>query len=222
MPFERAVRLTEQYFGGMPRMDEPRRVEVVEPVPVAERRVVYRSSALAPRVEFRYAIPGVGHPDRPHVDALLIVAKHAIEDGLEEAGLAASVNANTRVIHTDRFGVPSTLNLEVILTSAADLARAETVMTRAIDDIRNGGTSEAMVRHARKILRTDFFRTILDPDRLAFDIGHFATMDRWQTFSTYFATRERTSVEDIQRLASQYFVVENRVVGIVREDNGGE
>ncbi|MDP5070858.1 MAG: insulinase family protein, partial [Congregibacter sp.] len=60
----------EHYFAWMKAAPEPTRTPAIEPRPVAERRLTYRNDEINPRVEFRYLIPGVGHPDRPMFDVL--------------------------------------------------------------------------------------------------------------------------------------------------------
>lgn len=78
----------ERYFGHMERGPELRRYQGQEPLPSAEKRLTWRSDTLAPRVEVRYQIPGVGHPDRPLFDVLA----EAFEAQLQFAArLAAAV-----------------------------------------------------------------------------------------------------------------------------------
>jgi predicted Zn-dependent peptidase len=212
---EQMIPRVETYFGWMPRQPEPPRSEATEPVPMAERRLIYRNDELAPRVELRHGIPGVGHPDRAAFDVLALVAVPAIERSLAAAGLTGSVGANTRVIHTSRFGVPATLNIEV-LASSADLEAVERAMLAAIDGLARGEIDDAELRAAQKTLRTQWYRTVADADALAFEIGHFQTMDRWQTLQAHLQQRDATDVQQLARLAGRYFIPDNRVVGIVR------
>ncbi len=213
---EQMVPLVEHYFGSMERAPEPMRVRAMEPMPQAERRVLWRSNELAPRVEARYLIPAVGHPDRPHFDVMAEVATFQLEDALRVAGINGRVNVNTRVVHTSRFGVPGTLNFEVVLTSEEQLAEAEHALLNTLPQM---GREAAPARHlalAKKRLRTAWYRTAQNPDQLAFEIGHFQVMDRWQTMAEHLQAREQTTADDLQRLALRYFIPENRTVGIVR------
>jgi len=212
---EEMVPRVEAYFGWMPRAPEPPRSEAVEPVPMAERRLIYRNDDLAPRVELRHGIPGIGHPDRAAFDVVAIVAVPAIERALAAAGLPGSVNANMRVIHTSRFGVPATLNLEV-LTAAENLAAVEATVLAALEQLAAGEVDGDDLNLAKKTLRTQWYRTVADADALAFEIGHFQTMDRWQTLQTHLQQRDATDAAQIARLARRYFDPDNRVVGIVR------
>ena len=192
------------------------RGEAVEPIPMAERRLIYRSDELAPRVEMRHAIPGIGHPDRPHFDILAGVLEATVQRVLDDTGIPGRAGANFRVIHTSRFGVPSTLNLEVVLPDDSHLAAAEEAILEALRIMARELTDEADLALTRKTLRTEWFRTAANADALAFEIGHFQTMDRWRTLQAHLETREGTTAADIARLVRGYFVADNRVVGIVR------
>ena len=214
--FAAMVALVERYFGWMPRAPEPMRFKAVEPRPRAERRVVYRSEDLAPRVEARYLIPGVGHPDRPLFDVLLGVADRALRDAFTDAGLNARVDANTRVVHTSRFGVPASINFEVILADEVALGQAEAILLATLAHLGTSGVDDERLSVVKKRLRADWRRLRLNADRLTFEIGHFQTMDSWRALQPYLESRDAITAADLVRVARQYFVPENRTVGIVR------
>jgi predicted Zn-dependent peptidase len=212
---EEMIPKVEHYFGWMEPAPEPTRTPAVEPPPAAERRLVYRNDEIDPRVEFRYQIPAVGHPDRPAFDVLGEVTAGLLTDALGSAGISGGVSVNTRVVHTARFGTPGTINFEVILSDEADLDAAEALLDETIEALK-AGPEEQRASRAHKVLRTEWHRTARDPSALAFEIGHFQTMDRWQTLPVYLQARDDTTSDDIARLAELYFVPENRSVGIAR------
>ncbi|MDQ3606152.1 MAG: insulinase family protein [Gemmatimonadota bacterium] len=213
---EQAIPLAERYFGWMERRPEPTRPRAVEPTPQAEKRLIWRSAALAPRVEARFLIPGVGHPDRPHFDVLAAVAEAQLRQALREAGLSANVNVNSQVVHTSRFGVPATLNFEVVVSREEELPRAEETLLALLDRLAREPAAPGGLELAQKQLRADWHRLARDADRLGFEIGHFQVMDSWRTLQPYLEARDRTSPQDVRRLAARYFVAENRSIGIVR------
>jgi len=101
---ETMIPKVERWFGTIERRPEPRRVEAVEPVPAAERRLIYRSRELAPRVEARFLVPGIGHPDRPVLDVVAEVAGMEIADALERARVDGRVRPNFRPLRRGRSG----------------------------------------------------------------------------------------------------------------------
>jgi predicted Zn-dependent peptidase len=216
---EEMVPRVEHYFGWMERAPEPTRTPAVEPPPAAERRLIYRNDEIEPRVEFRYQIPGVGHPDRPVFDVLGEVAARRMSEELARADISGRVNANTRVVHTSRFGTPGTINFELVLTDETQLDAAEAILEASIEWLKTA-PEPGRVTRAQKTLRTEWHRTARDPDALAFEIGHFQTMDRWQTLQAFLDGRDDATPEDIARIARLYFVSDNRSVGVARSRTG--
>ncbi len=220
--FDEMVALVEHYFGWMERAPEPTRVQAVEPKPEAERRLIYRSDQLEPRVEARFLIPGVGHPDRPLFDVLAEVARRQLREAFANRGLSVRINVNTRVIHASRFGVPSSLNFEIVLASEEDIPAAEALLLETLERMGSGRVARSRMDRARKKLRTDWHRISLNSDRLAFEIGHFQVMDSWRTLESYLDARDKASAAEMLRLARMYFVAENRTIGIVRRPEARE
>lgn len=210
------IPLVERYFGWMPRAPEPPRVEAIEPTPNAERRLVWRSELLEPRVEARFMIPGVGHPDRPFFDVLAEAVELEVGDALQGAGVRGRVDANMRIVHALRFGVPGSINIEVVLSDEAQLPAAEQVLLATLERMKRAPIAEERLGPAKKRLRTEWHRTRLDADRLGFEVGHFQIMDSWRTLEPYLHARERATAADLTRIAQRYFIPENRSIGIVR------
>ena len=202
----------EQYFGHMERKPEPPRYQAREPLPSAEKRLTWRSDRLAPRVEIRFQIPGVGHPDRPLFDVLAESLQPAIQSALGDIGV---LDINTRVVHTERFGVPASINFELIVADPSNLAAAEALLLGELERLAEETLAEDDVALARKRLRTDWYRLAADPNALAFQIGHFQVMDSWRTLQTYLDARDATTADDIARLVDTYFIPRNRSVGVV-------
>lgn len=205
----------EHYFGHMQRAPEPMRYYGQEPPPSGEKRLIFRDDKLSPRVEFRFQIPGVGHPDRPHFDVLREVVKNRLQKTLDEQKIGGSVNADTRIVHTSNFGLPASLNIEVVYDDADRLEQGENSALSVFDLLAREDVSSAELRFAQKKLRTDWYRTAADPNRLNFQIGHFQVMDSWKTLQPYLEARDRTTAEDIRRLVNQYFIADNRSIGVV-------
>lgn len=208
------IPLVRRWFGTMPRGPEPTRSKGIEPLPRGERRVTWRSDDLSPRVDVRHLIPGVGHPDRPRIDVLAEVLEMEVEVQLAAGRVNGSADVNTRVVHESRFGVPASLNIEVVTGNARTVAAAERAILRAVARVSAGVVPPDGLALAKKRLRTEWFRTVASADALAFQIGHFQTMDRWQTLEQYLVARDRTSLEELQRVASKYLFADNRTTGV--------
>ncbi|MGI9203555.1 MAG: M16 family metallopeptidase [Woeseiaceae bacterium] len=205
----------EHYFGHMERRPEPARYQGREPLPSAEKRLNWRSDDLSPRVEIRYQIPGVGHPDRPPFDVLASALADHLQEVITDAGIDGILDINTRVVHTTRFGVPGSINIELLLDDHAEAGHAESTLLTELNRLKKELLPADDVAFARKKLRTEWHRTAVDPNALAFQIGHFEVMDSWKTLQPYLQARDATSADDIRGLVDKYFVARNRSIGVV-------
>ena len=215
---EDMVPKVETYFGHMERKPEPPRYAGREPLPSAEKRLTWRSDTLSPRVEIRYQIPGVGHPQRPQFDVLAETLRPVLQAAVDSADIAGTVDINTRVVHTSRFGVPASINVELLLGDASQAADAERVLLAEIKRLGENPLAPDGVELAKKRLRSQWYRTARDPNRLAFEIGHFQVMDSWRTLETYLEARDDTTAGDLTMLVKQYFIPINRSIGVVRPE----
>lgn len=213
---EDMVPKVEQYFGHMERKPEPPRYQAREPLPSAEKRLTWRSHELSPRVEIRYQVPGVGHPDRPKFEVLARVLEPWLQSILDGAQIGATVSINTRVVHTSRFGVPASINFEVLVDDTGQLGAAEELLLDGLANISADSLESRDIAIAQKSLRTEWYRTAADPNALAFEIGHFQVMDSWRTLVPYLEARDNTTAEEIARLAKTYFIASNRSIGVVQ------
>ena len=212
---EEMVPKVDQYFGAMERKPEPARYQGREPLPSAEKRLMWRSAVLSPRIDIRYQIPGVGHPDRPHFEVLEIALAEHLRNVMQDADIDGSLDINTRVVHTTRFGVPASINFEFILADSDQVAVAEKTLLVEMARLSDENIDATAVAFAQKTLRTKWYRTAADPNSLAFEIGHFEVMDSWKTLQPYLEARDATTVDTIRKLIGRYFIAKNRSVGVV-------
>lgn len=213
--------MVEKYFGHMKRTPEPMRYYGEEPTPSYEKRLIYRTNKISPRVEVRFMMPGVGHPDRPHFEVIGNVVVEELQAALDAAKISATASFNTRVVHTDRFGVPASINFEVV-GRQQDLDKIEAVMLQTFSEVAKTGSSVHNISWAQKKLRAEWHRLAADSNDLANEIGHFEVMDSWKMMKDYLLTRDTTSRADVQRLMSRYFIANNRSVGFVKAEEGDE
>ena len=215
---DEVVPLAQRYFGALPRGPEPPAdldVEA-EPVPGGSVRLDW-TEPLSPQVHVRYRIPGMGHPDRPVLDliAALLSGPHGVAgQRLAASGVSASAAADFRVIHTYRFGSPGAFNLVAQANADGDLAAVERALLSSVDDLRKGRIGAAALGRAHKRLRVEWAEFLDNPQELAFLIGHHHTMNHWSVLPGLIEARDAATAEDVQRVASAYFVPSNRVIAV--------
>jgi predicted Zn-dependent peptidase len=217
----RARELAERYFGRVPRGPEPpARMDLeAEPVPGGATRLDW-SEPLQPTVVVRYRIPGVGHENRPVFDtiAALMRGRHGLLGAKIANGrpLASAVAADFRVIHTYRFGSPAAINFVVTAHRDEDLPLVESVLLQTIDELRAGRVPPAALARAQRALRLEWEQIQTDRRRLGYELGHFATMNGWETLAPHMEKRQQASLAEVEKVAARYFIPANRVIATAR------
>jgi predicted Zn-dependent peptidase len=138
-----------------------------------------------------------------------------LQSDITEAGIDGAVDINMRVVHTSRFGVPASINVELVLRDASQLDKAEATLLAELQRLGKESLPAGLVAQAQKKLRTGWYRTAVDPNALAFQIGHFEVMDSWRTLQPYLEARDAASADDLRLLADKYFIANNRSIGVV-------
>ncbi len=111
--------------------------------------------------------------------------------------------------------MPASINIELKLADASQIEKAEHTLLAELRRLGKEPLPADEVLHARKKLRTEWYRTAVDSGALAFQIGHFEVMDSWRTLNPYLEARDATTADDLARLAGKYFIANNRSVGVV-------
>ena len=104
-------------------------------------------------MEIRYQIPGVGHPDRPLFDVLAEAFQVSLQSAVTEGGVKGTVDINTRVVHTSRFGVPASINIELALKDSFQIDKAEGILLAELRRLGEELLPTDLVAQARKQLR---------------------------------------------------------------------
>ncbi len=215
---DEAERLTEKYFDRIPRSQETHDTLAVEPRPDHYLRVEMQTPNFGPAIDVRHRIPGVGHPDRPAVELLgeiLGDRKGPVGNATIGQGVATSLSSNTVVTHTNRFSFPATLN---VVAHSDDLDALEPALIGALDQLRSTRIPESTIAAAKKRRRAYWQRRRLNWDNVAFDIGHYAIMDTWQTFFREMDELQEVTAAELQAAAQKYLVKTNRIVGIATRE----
>jgi predicted Zn-dependent peptidase len=111
--------------------------------------------------------------------------------------------------------VPASINIELVLEDALQIDKAEGTLLAELRRLGEEPLPVDLVLQARKQLRTEWYRTAVDPSALAFQIGHFEVMDSWRTLKPYLEARDAATADDLRELAGKYFIANNRSVGVV-------
>lgn len=202
----------ERYFGNIPRGKEPPPVRTKEPQQRGERRVEMRKEAETPYLVIAYHVPGLGEPDQYALDVIGEILSTGRSSRLHrslvrerEIALSAWGGYETRADPSLFYcgGTPrrghTAQDLEEGIYTEIERLKQEPVsdeeLTKAVNQIE-----------ARLLFSLD--RNF----RLGVELGRSETMLSYRYVQELLPTIRAVTAEDIMRVASKYFVPENRTV----------
>ncbi|MCP4505885.1 MAG: insulinase family protein, partial [Fuerstiella sp.] len=182
---EKALKLTQQYFGALPRPERKlNRTYTEEPAQDGERLVTLRRVGEVPTAGLTYHIPSGGHPDYPAIDVLATVMatepSGRLYDNLVKKRQAASVFGFTFALHDPGivlFGGEAAQGID-----GADLLQG------MIDVVEGGGQkdiTEQEVERAKQELLKQRELKVASSRGIAVELSEWAAQGDWRLFFLY-------------------------------------
>ena len=228
------LRRVERQFGGIPAGEQPRRVRVVEPEQLGERRVEVSRDGTTAYLKLAYHAPAVADPDffpMLVLDAILTGAKGInlwssfrtpppqrsarLYRALVERQLASSVGAG--LLPTEH---PFLYLVSATAIDGVPLSEVEAAATASLDEAAADGVSEREVAKAKSQLRA---RLVFENDsvtNLAHQLGYFQTVATLDLYKGAAARIAAVTGSDVNRVAGKYLRREHRTIGWFNPGNG--
>jgi predicted Zn-dependent peptidase len=203
-----------RYFGRIPQGPPPPDVTPREPKQLGERRVYVEDDA-SPRVMIGYH-----KPTMPHFDDYVFDVLHGIlGDGRTSRLYERLVKAEDRVaskVSTSGAGGGRYDNLFVVDAQPigdATTADIEAKVYEVIGELADEPVPERELQKIKNQVRANFLRGLSTNSGLASRLGYFHTVaGDWRYVANHRQVIDRITAADVQRVAREYFTVNNRTV----------
>ncbi len=212
---QRALALVQEKFGAIPRptraMDQS---YTVEPTQDGERMATIRRTGNTQLVMSYYHVPAGTHPDFPAIDVLTRVlgdaASGRLQKALVETKKASAVQANNLQQHD-----PGGLFLAALLQKTQSMDSAQAALFAAATEIATTKppTNEEVERAKTEVLKS-FELAPTNTGRFGLELSEWMAMGDWRLFFYHRDQVKKVTVQDVQRVASEYLKPSNRTVGL--------
>src|SRR5256714_11679955 len=212
---QRALALVQEKFGAIPRptraMDQ---TYTVEPTQDGERMATIRRTGNTQLVMSYYHVPAGTHRDFPAIDVLTRVlgdaASGRLQKALVETKKASAVQANNLQQHD-----PGGLFLAALLqkTQSTDSAQAALFAVATEIATTKPPTNEEVERAKTEVLKS-FELAPTNTGRFGLELSEWMAMGDWRLFFYHRDQVKKVTVQDVQRVASEYLKPSNRTVGL--------
>jgi zinc protease len=221
------LRRVEEQFGGIPAGAAPRRVTVVEPEQLGERRVEVSRPGTTAYLKLAYHAPAVGDPDffpMLVLDAILTGAKGInlwssfrtpppqrsarLYRALVERRLASSIGAG--LLPTEH---PFLYLVSATAMEGVALQDVEAAATEALNEVAKNGITARELGKAKNQLRA---RIVFENDsvtNLGHQLGYFQTVANLEIYQDAPRLIAAITESEVNRVAQKYLRSDRRTVG---------
>jgi len=218
---QKIIRMAEKYFGSIPRGPEPEPIRTLEPPQHCEKRL-YGEAPTMPSMTILYHIPPAGHPDEAVFDVITgllngrtgrlyksLVLEKDLATRAQGYGMVSAYSG------AFNFGALPKTQGEVTME---DLERA---LVEEIDRLKNEPVEERELQKVKNQTEARFIRGLRSDYGLAARLGRAELYQGWRDLDRSSERLNAVTADDIMRVASTYFVKDNRTVGILlRKETG--
>lgn len=210
----RALAMVAKHFGPLARPAVPPvRGYTVEPTQDGERDVTLRRAGDTQIVAAMYRVPSGSHPDYPALEVLAHALGTAptgrLHRALVQKGLASSIWGYSSMLHDPGFAY-----FGATLAKDAELAPARAALIGTLEGLAQEPLRDDEIERARTSLLNDMEKVQIESPRLIRWLAEFAAVGDWRLLFVYRDGLRKVTAADVQRLAGQYLLPANRVLGV--------
>jgi len=211
--------LAEKYMEPIPAQPAAAPVHIIEPQQMGERRVMVQKDVATPYLLITYHVPATKDSDHYALDVLNAVLAAGNSSRLYAALVDKKQLATNVFIDLPLSFDPFEFNIYVQCSDSVKATDAEEAVYEELDKIKKEGITEAELQKVKNQKLMDFYTQIETIDGKSGDIGDYEVFygDYKKMFDAP-AEYNKVTVDDVKRVANQYFKKSNRTVGILQSN----
>ena len=206
----------EKAFGSYPKGVAPNQEKDIDPKQTGERRIIVKREAQLPSIVMGYHVPNLREPDSyvlEVISAILSGGKSSrfYQSLVREKRLVLSADAYYSFLSRD----PSLFYISADLLPGKEVAEVEKALDQEVERLQRELAGQQELEKVKNQLEASF---VFGQDSLFYQamlLARFEITLSWREIDNYIPSIRKVSPEDIQRVARQYLVPDNRTVGIL-------
>jgi zinc protease len=206
----------EKAFGSYPKGAMPNQERDKDPPQNGERRIFVKKEAQLPYIVMGYHVPNLRKPDSYVLEVIEVIlsggkSSRLYQSLVREKRLVLSADADHSLLSRD----PSLFYLSADLLPGKDVTEVEKALDQEVERLQREPVGERELEKAKNQLEASF---IFRQDSIFYQAMLLAQHEialNWSAIDDYIPSIRKVSTEDIQRVAKQYLIPDNRTVGIL-------
>jgi predicted Zn-dependent peptidase len=212
-------KMAEKYMAPIPANAPPKAVHLVEPPQTGERRVSIQKEVPSPYLMIGYHTPEATNKDYYSLSILNAVLSSGNSSRLYSELVDKKQLANMVGSDFSESFDPNLFNIYAIAAKGVKEVDLESAIYAEIDKIKKDGITENELQKIKNQKLVEFYAQIETINGKSNNIGTYELFfgDYRKMFDAP-AEYSKVSIEDVKRVASQYFNKSNRTVGILKSN----
>lgn len=210
-------RLAQKYMEPIPENKPPKAVHLTEPPQTGERRIMVQKEVATPYLMIGYHTPDTKHKDYYALEILSSVLTSGNTSRLYSAlvdkkQLATEIGAD----FSPSFD-PNLFQIYAVSADSVKVTDLESAIYEELEKVKKDGISTQELQKIKNQKLMQFYSQIETINGKSNNIGTYELFfgDYKKMFNAP-ADYEKVSVEDVKRVANEYFKKSNRTVGILK------
>jgi predicted Zn-dependent peptidase len=214
---QQVKKLAQIYFGKIPAASKPEQVETIEPPQLGEKKIVMQDVAQ-PMLIIGFHSPQFNHADSVVFRTLSDILSSGRTSRLyktmvKEKKIAVSVSASPG-FPGDKY--PALFVFFARPAKGHTNAECEQEIYTQIEKLKTETVTAEELKKAKTNARADLIRRLASNSGLAYQLSYYQVMmGDWRNLFKQLDDIDKVTAQDIQRVARQYFTVENKTVGMI-------
>ncbi len=203
-------------FGSIPGGMSPKQERDVDPRQTGERRVYAKREARLPFLVMAYHAPNLRHPDSYTLEVIAAIlsggkSSRLYEGLVQDKQLVLAADAGHSLLSRD----PDLFYLSADILPGKEVGAVEKALDEEIERLQKEPVGQRELEKAKNQLEASF---VYGQDSLFYQamvLAQYEIVSSWKAVDDYVPSIRKVTAEDIQRVAKEYLVAENRTVGIL-------
>lgn len=210
-------RLAQKYMEPIPAGPQPKPVHLVEPPQTGERRITVQKQVATPYMMIAYHVPEAKHKDFYALSILSSVLSSGNTSRLysslvDEKQLATQVFTG----YSESFD-PTLFQFYTVSAKGAKEADIENAIYAEIEKIKKDGITEKELQKIKNQKLMEFYGQVETINGKSNNIGTYEVFfGDYKKMYNAPAEYNKVTLEDVKRVANQYFKKSNRTVGVLK------
>ncbi|MDC0357639.1 insulinase family protein [Oligoflexia bacterium] len=213
---KRDLKVIERYFGRLPAGELPRHPTAVEPQQEGERQVTLKLES-SPELALVYRKPQYPDPDdAPLALMLKILAGSNISPLYSKLVKQDQLAVNLSYFEAPGAAYPNFVFFHIPAKNPHTNQELLRAFDKAVLQFKVQGVTEKQLATAKRSLSIEFLNGIRSNKSLALQLlSSELVYGDWKVFLEWYDQLARVTTSDVERVAKQYLVAENRTVGMI-------